>query len=94
MPVAGRLSKTVVKAVGKDPSSKIQAPEKFEIPRSNYAEPQVKPGRRGEDTAPYLIAKIDLIRRGCVGRFLRRLATSQIREYGEAVRRGGLERCR
>lgn len=47
----------------------------------------------GAARTPYLIAKIDFIRRDCVGRFDHRLAPVQIPERGEAIRRDGLEKC-
>jgi hypothetical protein len=97
MPVLGRLSKPVVKApsvVAKAPRSKIQAPEKFQIPRSNRIESRFDIKRRGEDTAPYLVAETDLIRRGCVGRSANSMTARFVRENDEATRRDGLEKCR
>lgn len=90
MPVHGRLSKAVVKA----PNSKVQTPEKFQIPRSKSIRLETDPKRRGEDTEPYPMAKNDLIRHGCVGRFVHRLGFSQFGERGEVARPHGLEKCR
>ena len=90
MPVAERLSKTVMEA----PRTKIQAPEKFQIPRSNQIESLGDRRRRGEDTAPYQVSEIEFIPHGCAGRFVNWLRARQVREHDEVIRRDGLGKCR